>query len=96
MMPRIKQEPNSEKRIKVCAVNSERKRIQHFDHQFKQRSSNWFKIPSAKKRLCLSLRINQEVVTDPKTIVEAWEGHFRVLSSVNLEQPSVMYIQLRG
>ena len=37
------------------------------------------------------LRINQEVVTDPKNIVEAWEGHFRVLSSVNLEQPSVMY-----
>ena len=27
------------KRMKVCAANSERKRIQHFDHQFKQRSS---------------------------------------------------------
>ena len=79
------------KRMKVCVANSERKRIQHFDHQFKQRSSSRFKIPSAKKRLCPSLRINQEVVTDPKTIVEAWEGHFRVLSSVNLEQPSVMY-----
>ena len=59
------------KRMKVCAANSERKRIQHFDHQFKQRSSSRFKIPSAKKRLCPSLRVNQEVVTDPKTIVEA-------------------------
>ena len=78
--------------MKVCAANSKRKGIQHFDHQFKQRSSSRrFKILSAKKRLCPSLRVNQEVVTDPKTIVEAGKDHFRVLSSVNLEQPLVMY-----
>ena len=31
------------KRMRVCAANSERKRIQRFDTQFKQRSSNRFK-----------------------------------------------------
>ena len=64
------------KRMKVCAATSKRKRIQHFDHQFKQRSSIWFKIPSTKQRPFLSLRKDQEVVMDTKTILEMWEDHF--------------------
>ena len=75
----------------VCAANSERKRIQHFDHQFKQRSSIRFKIPSKKRRPCLSLRKDEEVVTDPKTILEMWEDHFRVLSSTNSRQSTATY-----
>ena len=78
------------KRMKVCAANSERKRI-HFDHQFKQRSSIRFKIPSTKQRPCLSLLKDQEVVTDPKPILEMWEDHFRVLSSTNSGQSTATY-----
>ena len=73
--------------MRVCAANSERKRIQNFDNQFKQRSSSRFKIPSTKKCQSPSLCINQEVVTDPKTILAAWENLFRVISSSNTEQP---------
>ena len=46
------------KRMRVCAANSERKRIQRFDTQFKQRSSNRFKLTSNKKHTS-SLRVNQ-------------------------------------
>ena len=55
--------------------------MQHFYHQFKQRSSIRFKIPSTKRRPCLSLRKDQEVVMDPKTILDMWEDHFRLLSA---------------
>ena len=79
------------KRMKVCAANSERKRIQHFDHQFKLRSSIRFKIPSTKQRPCLSLLKDQEVVTDPKTILGMWEDHFRALSSTNSGQSTATY-----
>ena len=71
------------KRMKVCEANSERKRIQQFDHQFKQKSSIRFKIPTTKRRPCPSLRRDQEVVTDQKTILDIWEDHFRALSSTN-------------
>ena len=37
------------KRMKECAANSERRRIQQFDHQLKQRSSIRFKIPTSKR-----------------------------------------------
>ena len=37
-----------------------------------------------------SLRINQEVVTDPKTILRTWEDHFRALSAANTDQSSTM------
>ena len=84
---KIKTRAEFRKRMRVCAANSERKRIHIFDNQFKQRSSSRFKIPSTKKRQSPSLRINQEVVTDPKTILAAWENHFRAIGSSNTEQP---------
>ena len=77
--------------MKVCAANSERKRIQHFDHQFKQRSSIQFKIPSTKRQPCLSLHKDQEVVTDPKTILNMWEDHFQALSSTSSGQSTGTY-----
>ena len=75
------------KRMRVCAANSERKRIQRFDTQFKLRSSNRFKLTSNKKHTS-SLRVNQELVTDPKTILLAWEDHFRSISAANTDQSS--------
>ena len=75
------------KRMRVCAANSERKRIQRFDTQFKQISSNRFKLTSNKKHTS-SLRVNQELVTDPKTIQLAWEDHFRSISAANTDQSS--------
>ena len=48
-------------------------------------------IPSTKRRPCLSLLKDQEVVTDPKTILEMWEDHFRVLSSTNSGQSTATY-----
>ena len=76
--------------MRVCAANSERKRIQRFDDKFKQKSSSRFRIPSTKTRQSPSLRVNQEVATDPKTILAAWEDHFRAISSANTELSSVM------
>ena len=62
-----------------------------FDHQFKHRSSIRFKIPSTKRQPYLSLRKDQEVVTDPKTILNMWEDHFQALSSTNSGQSRATY-----
>ena len=80
---KIKTRAEFRKRMRICAANSERKRIQRFDDKFKQKSSSWFRIPSTKTRQSPSLRVNQEVATDPKTILAAWEDHFRAISSAN-------------
>lgn len=69
--------------MRVCETNSERKRIQHFDSRFKQKSSNRFRIPKTNAHQSLPLRINQEVVTDPKAILTAWRDHFQTLSATN-------------
>jgi hypothetical protein len=87
---KIKTRAEFRKRMRVCAANSERKRIQRFDDKFKQKSSSRFRIPSTKTRQSPSLRVNQEVATDPKTILAAWEDHFRAISSANTELSSVM------
>ena len=79
------------KRTKVYATNSKRKRIQHFDQQFKKRSSIQFKIPSTKRQPCPSLCKDEEVVMDPKAILDMWEDYFRVLSSANSGQSTVTY-----
>ena len=71
------------KRMRVGKANDERKRIQHFDSRFKQKSSNQFRIPKANAHQSLPLRINQDVVTDPNTILTAWRDHFQTLSSTN-------------
>ena len=78
------------KRLRVCAANSERKRIQHFDHQFKQRSSNQFKLPLRRKQQGTALHLNGEVVTDQHTLLKAWEEHFQEISSKHSEQTSEM------
>ena len=87
---KIKTRAEFRKRMRVCAANSERKRIQRFDDKFKQKSSSRFRIPSTKTRQSPSLRVNQEVATYPKTILAAWEDHFRAISSANTELSSVM------
>ena len=78
------------KRLRVCAANNERKRIQHFDRQFKQRSSNRFKLPLRRKQQGTALRLNCEVVTDQHTLLKAWEEHFQEISSKHSEQTSEM------
>ena len=87
---KIKTRAEFRKRMRVCAANSERKRIQRFDEKFKQKASSRFRIPSTKKRQSPSLRVNQEVATDPKIILAAWEDHFRAISSANTELSSAM------
>ena len=87
---KIKTRAEFRKRMRVCAANSERKRIQRFDEKFKPKSSSRFRIPSTKTRQSPSLRVNQEVATDPKTILTAWEDHFRAISSASTELSSVM------
>ena len=44
---KIKTRAEFRKRMNICAANEERKRIQHFDQQFKKNSSNHFKLPSS-------------------------------------------------
>ena len=78
------------KRLRVCAANSERKRIQQLDRQFKQRSSNRFKLPSRSKHQGTSLHINQHIVTDPDAILEAWKDHFATLSSLGAGHSSAV------
>ena len=73
------------KRLRVCAANSERKRIQHFDRQFKQRSSNRFKLPLRRKQQGTALHLNGEVVTDQHTLLKVWEEHFQEISSKHSE-----------
>ena len=87
---KIKTRAEFRKRMRVCAAYSERKRIQRFDEKFKLKSSSRFRIPSTKTRQSPSLRVNQEVATDPKTILTAWEDHFRAISSASTELSSVM------
>ena len=48
---KIRTRVDFKKRLRVCVANSERWRIQHFDKQFKQWSSNRFKLPSRRKQL---------------------------------------------
>ena len=78
------------KRRRVFAANSERKRIERFDNKIKQKSSSHFRIPSTQTRQSPSLRVNQEVATDPNPILAAWEDHFRAISSASIEHSSVM------
>ena len=44
-----------------------------------------------KRRPCLSLLKDQEVATDPKTILGMWEDHFQGLSSTNSGQSTATY-----
>ena len=74
------------KRMKICVAIDERKRIQHFDQQFKKKSSNRFKPPSKRCQQGLSLLINQQVTSDPYTILSTWGEHFTKLSATNEEE----------
>ena len=77
---KIRTRADFRKRLRVCVANSERRRIQHFDKQFKQRSSNRFKLPSRRKQQGTALRVNQQVTTEQGTILKAWESHFQEIS----------------
>ena len=59
--------------MKICIATEERKRIQHFDLQFKEKSSNRYKLPSNKHHQGTSLRVDQQVTTDLNTILSTWE-----------------------
>ena len=74
------------KRMKICVAIDERKRIQHFDQQFKKKTSNRFKPPSKRRQQGLSLLINQQVTSDPHTILSTWWEHFTKLSATNEEE----------
>ena len=87
---KIRTRADFRKRLRVCVANSERRRIQHFDKQFKQRSSNRFKLPSRRKQQGTALRVNQQVTTEQGTILKAWESHFQEISSLNTDQTSEM------
>ena len=69
--------------MKICIAAEERKRIQHFDRQFKERSSNRYKIPLRKHHQGTSLRVDQQVTTDLNAILSTWEEHFKSLSTVS-------------
>ena len=77
---KIRTRADFRKCLRVCVANSERRRIQHFDKQFKQRSSNRFKLPSRRKQQGTALRVNQQVTTEQGTILKAWESHFQEIS----------------
>ena len=78
--------PSFRKRMKICVAIDERKRIQHFDQQFKKKSLNRFKPPSKRRQQGLSLLINQQVTSDPHTILSTWGEHFTKLSATNEEE----------
>ena len=83
---KIKSRAEFRRRLKICAANEERRRVQHFDQRFKRRCPNRFKLPSTTSRQGTSLRVDQCVTTDSSTILATWEDHFRNISTSHDEQ----------
>ena len=67
-------------------ANEERRRIQHIDQRFKQKSSRRFQSKKAITRQGTTLRVDQLVTSDPNTILTEWERHFRGISASNEDE----------
>ena len=65
--------------MNVCSVSDERKRIQHFDKQFKENSKKRFKLPARKYHEGTTLRVDQQVTADPHITLATWEKHFTAI-----------------
>ena len=74
------------RKVNICVANEERRRIQHVDQRFKQKSSRRFQSKKAITRQGTTLRVDQLVTSDPNTILTEWERHFRGISASNEDQ----------
>ena len=72
--------------MNICAANEERRRIQHIDQRFKQKSSRHFQSKKAITRQGTTLRVDQLVTSDSNTILTEWERHFRGISAPNEDE----------
>lgn len=64
------------KRVRFCAAQSERLRIQWRNQMFAAGDSRRFKTPQRRKSRCAKLVVEGEEVQDPETLLKVWMERF--------------------
>jgi len=70
------------KRVKHCAVQSERRHIQQRQKLFSSRAPHRFKVPGSHsmQSKCSKLMVNGNIVSAQSELLQTWAGHFESLS----------------
>ena len=77
------------KRIRVCEANEERRRIQQIDQKFKARDKTRFRNKSL-RRTGGKIRVGNEIISDPDSVLYAWKDHFEALGRSRKEIDDVV------
>ena len=77
------------KRIRVCEANEEHRRIQQIDQKFKARDKTRFRNKSL-RRTGEKIRVGNEIISDPDSVLYAWKDHFEALGRSRKEVDDVV------
>ena len=80
------------RRLNICAAAAERAHIQ--DQKFKRNSTNCFKTSRITSHGS-TLRVSGSITSDPSTILNAWENHFKEISSRSTEYHSPLLLKAK-
>ena len=79
------------KRMNICAANAERVKVQKIDQKFKQKRSNRFRTSKSTNHGS-TLRLNGSITSDPPTILNAREDHFKGISACPAQDHSLLLL----
>ena len=80
------------RRLNICAANAERARVQKIDQIFKLSSSNHFKTSKSTNHGS-TLRVNGSITSEPSTVLNSWEDHFRGISACPVQDCSPLLLE---
>ena len=89
---KIRSRTEFRKRMNICAANAERVKLQKIDQKFKQKRSDRFRTSKSTNHGS-TLRLNGSITSDPPTILNAWEDHFKGISACPAQDHSPLLLE---